>query len=130
MNQAHRTELLLVEDNPADVRLFREALSAQQSQIQLTVANTGEEALRILRDNPNRPDLIVLDLSLPGMSGDQVARALRAEHGPRTPRLVALSGYDDASLRDRCDASVFDGVGTKPDRLEDLERFLDEHVGA
>ena len=73
------------------MRLFREALSAQQSQIQLTVANTGEEALRILRDNPNRPDLIVLDLSLPGMTGREVLKIIKSDARLRCIPVVVFS---------------------------------------
>jgi CheY-like chemotaxis protein len=125
MSDASR-RVLVVDDHEESADLIR--LLLEERGCTTAVAHAGPAALEAVRTFA--PDVVLLDLSLPGMSGDQVARALRAEHGPRTPRLVALSGYDDASLRDRCDASVFDGVGTKPDRLEDLERFLDEHVGA
>jgi CheY-like chemotaxis protein len=115
----------VVDDHEESADLIRMLLDERGCTTE--VAHAGPAAIEAVRRFA--PDVVLLDLSLPGMSGDEVARALRVEHGAHTPRLVALSGYDDASLRERCDASVFDGFGTKPDRLEDLERFLDEHVG-
>ena len=73
-------EILLVEDQPGDVGLTREALRRSQKQINLSVASNGEEALAFLRRQGDyaeavRPDLILLDLNMPRMDG----RGLLAE---------------------------------------------------
>lgn len=68
--------LLLVEDNPSDVWLLREALSLAQFPVQLTVATDGVEASRYLHqmelDSANIPDLVLLDLNLPRRNGREV----------------------------------------------------------
>ena len=62
-------EILLVEDNPGDVRLTQEALKRVQLRVNLSVANNGEGAMAFLRrqgpySNAARPDLILLDLNM------------------------------------------------------------------
>lgn len=71
---ARKWEILLVEDNLADIRLTREALGELQIQHRLTVAEDGLAALNYLAaesvDEPgSRPDIILLDLNMPRMSG-------------------------------------------------------------
>ena len=77
-------EVLLVEDNPGDVRLTQEALKDGRVMVNLTVATDGVEALEILhRRGPHsdkaRPDLILLDLNLPKKNGREVLEAIKAD---------------------------------------------------
>ena len=67
-------EILLVEDSPSDVRLTIEALKEAKLHNQLHVATDGESAMAFLTDPAKpRPDLILLDLNLPGMDGREVS---------------------------------------------------------
>lgn len=81
----HRpVELLLVEDNPADVRLTKEAFKEVTMPSNLHVAVDGVEAMDFLRgtgqfDNAPRPDVIILDLNLPRMDGREVLKEIRAD---------------------------------------------------
>ncbi|HEY3491237.1 MAG TPA: response regulator [Candidatus Deferrimicrobiaceae bacterium] len=83
-NGARPIEILLVEDNPGDVRLTREALREGRVLHRMTVAADGVEALEILhrtgkhRDTP-RPDIIFLDLNLPKKDGREVLVELKAD---------------------------------------------------
>ncbi|HEY6393440.1 MAG TPA: response regulator [Bryobacteraceae bacterium] len=76
--------MLLVEDNPGDVRLVREALKEGRFPGHLTVAMDGEEATDILwrrgahKDDP-RPDLILLDLNLPGKNGRVILKEIKSD---------------------------------------------------
>ncbi len=72
--------ILLAEDNPGDVRLFREALNARQLAYELIVAEDGNQALQLITSPPGdkRPDIIVLDINLPKHNGDEVLRRIRA----------------------------------------------------
>jgi chemotaxis family two-component system response regulator Rcp1 len=77
-------EILLVEDNPADVRLTREALASDRLWNNLSVAKDGVEAMAYLRREGKfaaavRPDLILLDLNLPNKDGREVLAEIKAD---------------------------------------------------
>src|SRR5260221_13842098 len=81
---AHSTEILLVEDNPGDVRLTREAFKEARVVNNLTVVGDGVEALRfLLRQDEHAhaptPHLILLDLNLPRMDGRQLLAAIKSD---------------------------------------------------
>jgi len=93
-----RSQILMVEDNLADVRLVREALEEHGVQCELVVITDGERAIRFIQsldagDTP-LPDLAILDLNLPKKSGIDVLRQLRA--GGRCSRIpvTVLSSSD------------------------------------
>lgn len=106
MNAARRLRLLLVDDNPGDVRLTREALKESALPSSLSVVSDGEQALAFLRrlgphaDAP-RPDLVVLDLNLPRVDGRQVLAALAADPALKDIPVVVLttSKADREALR-------------------------------
>lgn len=94
---AERTaEILLVEDNPADVSLTRGALQTGPVPAHLHVASDGAEALAFLRhegdhrDAP-RPDIILLDLNLPLKSGTEVLREIKDDEDLRSIPVVVLT---------------------------------------
>lgn len=77
-------EILLVEDNPGDVRLTREALRDAKVRNNLHVVEDGIRAIEFLRREGEyasavRPDLILLDLNLPRMSGREVLQEIKAD---------------------------------------------------
>ncbi len=77
-------EVLLVEDDPADARLTRETLKESKHRLNITVAEDGEVAMTLLRregeyEAAPRPDLILLDLTLPKKSGGEVLEELNAD---------------------------------------------------
>ncbi len=96
-------DILLIEDNPADARLFAEALAEVNPATHLAVAPDGPAALALLP--LGRPTLIVLDVNLPGLSGHQVLATLKRD--PATCRIpvVMLSTssapHDIAAALDR-----------------------------
>lgn len=92
-------EILLVEDNPADVRLIQEALKEGQIRNHLSVAADGEEALDFLYMRGTyaaapRPDIILLDFNLPKKDGREVLEIVK--HDPRlrrTPVIVMTTSH-------------------------------------
>ena len=89
-------EILLVEDNPGDVRLTQEALGEAKVRNNLAVAKDGVEALQYLRREPpfedaTRPDLILLDLNLPRKDGREVLAEIKADADLRRLPVVVLT---------------------------------------
>jgi chemotaxis family two-component system response regulator Rcp1 len=89
-------EILLVEDNPGDVRLTLEALRESKVRNKLHVARDGVEAMAFLRREGQyagtvRPDLILLDLNLPRMDGREVLSAIKSDARFKTIPVVVLT---------------------------------------
>src|SRR3954454_17321727 len=89
-------EILLVEDNPGDVRLTIEALKEAKVRNHLSVAKDGVEALAFLRREGSyagaaRPDLILLDLNLPRNDGREVLAEIKAAASLRAIPVVILT---------------------------------------
>jgi len=90
-------DILLVEDNPGDVRLAREALKESKVYNNIFVVEDGVEAMDFLRRNGKyrgmpRPDLILLDLNLPRKSGREVLAEVKADDNlKRIPVVVLLT---------------------------------------
>jgi chemotaxis family two-component system response regulator Rcp1 len=92
----HAIEILLVEDNPGDVRLTREALKEAKVRNSLSVAGDGIEAMAFLRregthSTAPRPDIILLDLNLPRKDGRQVLAEIKADPELRRLPVVILT---------------------------------------
>ena len=99
-------EILLIEDNPGDVRLTKEVLMEGKVRNNLQVVGDGVEAMAFLRRENNyaeapRPDLILLDLNLPKKDGREVLQEIKADHQLRRIPVVVLttSAADEDILR-------------------------------
>lgn len=93
---ANTIEVLLVEDNPADADLTREALEASKLVLNLSVVVDGEQCIDFLRHSGRfsgapRPDLILLDLNLPRISGREVLAEIKGDPDLRTIPVVVLT---------------------------------------
>lgn len=99
--------ILIVEDNPLDMKLFRDLLEIQgYATVQ---ARNGKEALTYARQH--RPDLIVMDMDLPDISGLELTRRFRADAELRTFPIVVVTAFvtggNEAEIRDAgCDAYI------------------------
>jgi CheY-like chemotaxis protein len=120
-------DILMVEDNPGDVRLTREALKDGAVENRLHVVEDGEQALAFLyreigyHDSP-LPDLILLDLNLPRKDGREVLAEIKAdEHLRRIPIIVLTTSE---STEDICQSYELHAncFVTKP---VDLDRYLE-----
>jgi len=95
-------EILLVEDNPADVRLTIEGLKEAKIHNNLQTASSGEQALEVLyrrgeHANAPRPDVIFLDLNMPGMGGLEVLRRVKSDGLLKTIPVVMLTSSEAES---------------------------------
>ncbi len=97
-------EILLVEDNPADAELMKNALENSRRPINVTVAPDGESALDYLRPHDLKslhlsPDVILLDLSLPKKSGWEVLSTIKEDSGlKKIPVLILTGSRNDHDL--------------------------------
>jgi CheY-like chemotaxis protein len=94
--QRHAAEVLLVEDNPADVRLMQEAFREAGGHVRLHVARNGLQALAFLqREAPYtaspRPALVLLDLNLPGADGSELLAEIKKDRALRQIPVIVLS---------------------------------------
>ena len=122
-----RRLLFYVEDNPTNVLLLQHALSLLGQQYRLEVAIDGEQALARLATL--RPDLVLLDINLPGISGYDVLHQLGSVLGAERPPCVAVSADAMPEELARARAAGFDDYWTKPldlttlgERIESLLR--------
>jgi len=126
--------VLLVEDDPGDVLIAREALKASGLNSRLTVVHDGVEALAYLRKeagyvDAERPDLILLDLNLPRKTGHEVLAEVKADPALRMIPVVVLStsgAAEDVARSYDLHANVF---VTKPvdfDHFTEVVRQIDD----
>jgi CheY-like chemotaxis protein len=119
-------EILLVEDNPGDVRLTREALKVGKVKNNLHVARDGVEALDFLHRRGEdadavRPDLILLDLNLPRKNGREVLADIKADASLRRIPVVVLT----VSQAEEDILSTYDlGANCFITKPVDLKQFL------
>jgi len=114
--------ILIVEDNPINLELVVQLL---EDDYELLVAKDGAEGLETALQE--RPDLVLLDLSLPKMSGWEVCQEIRSQLGEAAMPLVALTAHAIKGDREKALESGFQAYVTKPideDLLfETVEKF-------
>lgn len=106
--------ILIIEDNPVNLELVTDLLEAKGFSI--LQAQTAEEGIRLARQN--LPDLILMDLSLPGMDGLVATKVLKGDTTTRQIPIVALTAHamrgDEASARQAgCDAYLSKPIDTR-----------------
>ena len=119
-------DILLVEDNPGDVRLAVEALKESGASTRLTAVPDGVEAMAYLRQQGDyaqaaRPDLILLDLNLPRKDGRQVLAEVKADPSLRRIPVVVLTTSQADQDINRCYDLHANCYIAKP---VDLDHFL------
>src|SRR5437016_4487916 len=98
--QIRQMEILIVESNPADARLIAEAFRDAGLESKMPQLHSGDQVLPFLeREAPytdaKQPEMILLDLNLPGKSGIEVLEAIRAAHSFACIPVIILSGSSD-----------------------------------
>jgi CheY-like chemotaxis protein len=118
-------EILLVEDNPCDVILFRHILRKSSHAYSLTVVMDGAQAIQRLKNSragndAERPDVIFLDLNLPGESGAEVLAEMKADPVLSAIPVAVLTGSDHVRDRDTCTLLGVDAYFNKSAVLQDF----------
>ena len=106
-------KILVVEDNDMNMQLVEFLL--EEGGYEIMKATSGEEALEITRDGGGAaPDLILMDIHLPGMDGLSVVRAMKAEPRTSTVPILALTAHAMRGDKDRFLEAGCDGYISKP----------------
>ena len=125
MNNSDKV-VLVVEDNAANMKFFHALLDAH-GYIVLQATN-GMEGLRMAREH--RPDLILMDLQLPDISGLEVTRQLKEDDALKAIPVIAVTAFAMVGDEEKCLENGCDGYISKPisitDLLQTVEHFLDQ----
>ena len=118
-------EILLVEDDPGDVLLTREAIKESKLNINLRVVNDGAEALDFLHQqgkytNALRPHLILLDLNLPNKDGREVLSEIKTDNGLKQIPVVVLTASRAETDIAKCYKLHANAYSIKPLNLDDF----------
>jgi CheY-like chemotaxis protein len=106
-------KILVVEDNDMNMQLVEYLL--EEGGYEIAKASSGEEALAIARDPVTiAPDLILMDIHLPGMDGLSVVRAMKTDERMREVPILALTAHAMRGDRDRFLEAGCDGYISKP----------------
>ena len=121
------TRIFVVEDNPLNLKLVRDVL--MKAGFDVIEARTGEDG--VARAQDSNPDVILMDLQLPGINGTQALRLIRNDPGRAAVPVVALTAFAMSEDRDRALLDGFDGYISKPISVRDLPQqvasFLPEN---
>jgi two-component system cell cycle response regulator DivK len=118
--------ILVVEDNAMNLKLVRDVL--QHAGYDVLEANTGEDGLRVAREMT--PDLVLMDLQLPGIDGTETLRRLRHDSPDRRVPVVAVTAFAMPEDRERATQAGFDGYVEKPISVRALPGQVAEFLGA
>lgn len=108
--------ILIIEDNPTNMRLAKTAL--MKHEFDILTASSADEALKILVDNT--PDLILMDIQLPGVDGLQLTSYLKDNPQTKDIIIIALTAYASNLDQEKAMAAGCDGFISKPYDILDL----------
>jgi len=126
--EVRRSQVLVVEDNPADVELLRWALDGAAVDCDLTVIDDGGEALAFVQQRgkyfaSTAPDLAILDLNMPKYDGMEILEAMRASKVFAAVPVAVLSSSSSPRDRARMEAYNIGRYITKPPDLDEYLRI-------
>ncbi|HEX7362735.1 MAG TPA: response regulator [Bryobacteraceae bacterium] len=121
-------QILLVEDNAADIYLFRQTLERAELNFELTVIQDGDDALAFATSDGKycagrAPDLVVLDLNLPRVGGCELLEILRRNADMANLAVAVMTSSAASRDYERCTELGVVGYLTKPLELEDFLRM-------
>ena len=128
-----KIHLLLVEDNPGDVVLMKRAFKNNGEVDEIVVVDDGEKAIAYVTqvdqysDSP-RPDLILLDLNIPKISGRDVLQKLKSDPSTASIPIIILSSSDSDDEAKDCLANHANSFVRKPVTLEEFNHCVDSLV--
>ncbi len=117
--------VLIVDDNAKNVKLVRDVLEFKG--YAPLVAETGEAAVALATEH--LPALILMDVHLPGISGTEATKMLKANEATKKILTIALTAMAMKGVRESLLAEGFDGYLSKPVELKELLELVKSHLG-
>src|SRR4051812_39253321 len=117
--------ILIVEDNEKNMKLARDVL--QFNGFRTLEAVTAEQGLSLAAEHS--PDLILMDIQLPGMDGVTALHRLRDDPSTAAIKIIALTAFAMKDDRERFVSAGFDGYLSKPISVRELPQVIRQHLG-
>lgn len=114
--------ILMVEDNPASMKLA--VFLLENAEHEVLQAIDAEEAIRLAQDR--HPQLILMDVQLPGMDGLAATRLLKGDAATRDIKIIALTALAMSGDREKIEAAGCDGYIAKPFRYQEFMKVVGE----
>jgi len=121
----HRT-VLVVEDNDMNMQLVEYLL--EEGGYEIVKATSGEEALALTRSETQRPDLILMDIHLPGMDGLSVVREMKSDQRTNRIPILALTAHAMRGDKDRFLEAGCDGYISKPIDVKTFLTSIEQYI--
>jgi len=119
------TRVLVIEDNAANMKLV--VVLLEREGYEVIQAGDAEDGIRLTRER--HPDLILMDVQLPGMDGLAATRLLKGDIATRDIRIVALTAFAMPGDHERIAAAGCDGYITKPIHYKDFLNTVATELG-
>jgi CheY-like chemotaxis protein len=118
--------ILIVEDNETNLKVIVEILEFILNQTDLLIARDGHEAIRMAYEH--KPDIILMDLSLPKLSGWEAVKSLKSNKVFRTIPILALTAHAMVGDREKALDLGCDDYFTKPIEIDAFVNFLNPYL--
>lgn len=119
-----KESILVVDDQPTSIKIIQSVLAGEGYQVQ--VAANATDALQILKTA--RPDLILMDIHMPGLDGLALTKLLRSSPDARHIKIVAISAYASPEDEERISAAGCNGYIAKPINTRTLAASIREYL--
>lgn len=134
MTQLKQKRILLIEDNPGDIKLFEEAVSAEELNIVIDIVEDGEAAIQYyedlkVNDYNNAPSIIISDLNIPKINGIDVIKKFKSDPVFNIIPVIVLSTSNLDSDIKECYSAYVNAFLVKPigiDEFFNLVKLIDE----
>ena len=117
--------VLIVEDNPVHVKMIKDVLEVKG--FDAVRAPSGEEAHALARDH--RPDLVIMDIQLPGLSGIDATKAIKADDDLKEIPIIAVTAFASKRYQDEIREAGCIDILIKPFTFPDLFEILAKYLG-
>ncbi len=116
---AQRPSLIMIVDDEKEILdLLEELIKSGDDEVSITKAESGVEALLMIGEK--KPDLLILDIMMPGMNGYEICQKLKSSPGTQDIKIIAISGDRSATVRERILNAGADLFFTKPLKMAEF----------